>query len=56
MEKSLEYFIELQTSTAAEVKKFGIDVNIICPCVLETDMLRETKKNVAIPNIPMPPE
>ena len=41
---------------AAEVKEFGIDANTICPCVVETDMLRETKKTVAIPNIPMPPE
>ena len=41
---------------AAEVKEFGIDVNTICPCVVETDMLRETKKTVAIPNIPMSPE
>jgi NAD(P)-dependent dehydrogenase (short-subunit alcohol dehydrogenase family) len=41
---------------AAEVKEFGIDVNTICPCVVETDMLRETKRTVAIPNIPMPPE
>ena len=41
---------------AAEVKEFGIDVNTICPCVVDTDMLRETKQTVAIPNIPMPPE
>jgi 3-oxoacyl-[acyl-carrier protein] reductase len=41
---------------AAEVKEFGIDVNTICPCVVETDMLRETKQTVVIPNIPMPPE
>jgi NAD(P)-dependent dehydrogenase (short-subunit alcohol dehydrogenase family) len=41
---------------AAEVKDFGIDVNTICPCVVDTDMLRETKQTVAIPNIPMPPE
>ena len=41
---------------SAEVKEFGIDANTICPCVVETDMLRETKKTVAIPNIPMPPE
>jgi 3-oxoacyl-[acyl-carrier protein] reductase len=48
--------INFSECLAAEVKEFGIDVNTICPCVVETDMLRETKKTVAIPNIPMPPE
>jgi len=31
-------------------------VNIICPCVVETDMLCETKQTVAIPHIPLSPE
>ena len=48
--------INFSECLAAEVKEFGIDVNTICPCVVETDMLRETKKTVAIPNTPMPPE
>jgi NAD(P)-dependent dehydrogenase (short-subunit alcohol dehydrogenase family) len=48
--------INFSECLAAEVKEFGIDVNTICPCVVETDMLRETKQTVAIPNIPMPPE
>ena len=48
--------INFSESLAAEVKEFGIDVNTICPCVVQTDMLRETKQTVAIPNIPMAPE
>jgi 3-oxoacyl-[acyl-carrier protein] reductase len=48
--------INFSECLAAEVKEYGIDVNTICPCVVETEMLRETKKTVAIPNIPMPPE
>jgi len=47
--------INFSECLAAEVKEFGIDVNTICPCVVETDMLRETKKTVAISNIPMSP-
>lgn len=48
--------INFSECLAAEVKEFGIDVNTICPCFVETDMLRETKQTVAIPNVPMPPE
>jgi NAD(P)-dependent dehydrogenase (short-subunit alcohol dehydrogenase family) len=48
--------INFSECLAAEVKEFGIDVNTICPCVVETDMLRETKQTVAIANIPMPAE
>jgi NAD(P)-dependent dehydrogenase (short-subunit alcohol dehydrogenase family) len=48
--------INFSECLAAEVKEHGVDVNTICPCVVETDMLRETMLTVAIPNAPMPPE
>jgi len=41
---------------AAEVKEFGIDVNAICPAIVDTDMLRELTRGNLPANVSPPEE
>lgn len=41
---------------AAEVKQYGIDVNVICPALVATDMLKEIMGSQAPPGVTPPEE